>query len=870
MQADAQLVRDGYDDMMVIHTTSSAPGDTMGLGDAEARERLRRDGPNVLIPSGGSRSVRVLRELLREPMLLMLIAAAAIYGAIGSAAEAIFLAASVLIVVGITFAQEFRAEGALAALRELAAPTAHVIRDGCEREIAASAVVRGDVVLLREGDKVPADGVLVAGTILLDESLLTGESVPVQRSAGEARSLPVHAATLVVGGNGRIHVTEIGARTSVGRIGGTLAGELASPSALQKAAARIVRLFAALALALALTVAWGSWWWAGSSLLNALLAGIALAMAVLPEEVPVILAVFYALGARRIAQHGVLTRRLAAVEAMGTISLLAVDKTGTLTRNRMEVVAVTDATGMPRDLASPLDDADIALLRAASYACQPHSLDPTDRAIVAYATHHLGDAVPAEPLGACLWEMPVSEGRPFVSRLLTEASAGWLVASKGAPEAILALCDLDGDTRSRLLARTAAFAQAGMRVLAVASARSTDLPPPSDDATVRQRLLGLVALADPIRDEVPDAMRVCREAGIRVVMLTGDHPATATSIGAQAGLRVDSVLAGPELDGMSEAELTRRLVDVDIYARVRPTQKLRLVKAFRRAGYVVGMTGDGVNDAPALRCADVGVAMGAHGSEVARESADLVLLDDRFSSLVTGIRLGRRVYDNVKRSMRFVSAVHVPIVCLAIVPVALRLPPVLLPVQIALLEMIIDPACSIVFEAMPERTDVMRRAPRRPNESPFAGRNIGIGIAQGAGAGAILTLAHLVSVQTEASYEAASLATFLGLLGTACMLAFSGRGSLRLRAAPWLLGLGAFVLAVGLASSYLPGLRGVLHFAPPTAMTFATLAGSLMALRAWLAVVALLERRLRDAPRPASPHASRTRTDHPPTREIPP
>ncbi|WP_072320871.1 cation-translocating P-type ATPase [Luteibacter sp. UNCMF366Tsu5.1] len=856
--------------MMGIHATSPHPDDTMGLSEAEACERLQRDGPNVLIASEGFRSLRVLRELLREPMLLMLIAAAAIYGAIGSAAEALFLAASVLIVVGITFAQEFRAEGALAALRELAAPTAHVIREAGEREIPASAVVLGDVVLLREGDKVPADGMLVAGTILLDESLLTGESVAVQRSAGDAQDHAVHAATLVVGGNGRMHVTAIGARTAVGQIGGALAGALAAPSALQKAAARIVRLFAVFALALALAVAWGSWWWAGSPPLNAALAGIALAMAVLPEEVPVILAVFYALGARRIAHHGVLTRRLAAVEAMGTISLLAVDKTGTLTQNQMEVASVTDATGVLRDLAGPLDDADVVLLGAASDACQAHSMDPTDRAIVAYATHRLDDIVPAGPPGACVWETPVSEGRPFVSRLLTKGSAGWVLATKGAPEAILALCDVDDDTRSRLRACAAAFAQRGMRVLAVAVAHGTGVPPTRDGPGVRQRFLGLMALADPLREEVPAAIGVCREAGIRVVMLTGDHPATASSIGAQAGLRVENVLTGAELDGVSEPELARRLVDVDVYARVQPTQKLRLVKAFRRAGYVVGMTGDGVNDAPALRSADVGVAMGARGSEVARDSADLVLLDDRFSSLVTGIRLGRRVYDNVKRSMRFVSAVHVPIVCLAIVPVVLRWPPVLLPVQIALLEMIIDPACSIVFEAMPERPDVMRHAPRRPNESPFAGRNIGIGIAQGLGAGAILTLAHMISLHLGASYEAASLATFLGLLGAALMLAFAGRGSPRVQATPWLMGLGALVLAVGLSTSYLPWLRGLLHFAPPTAMTLATLAGSLVALRVWLVVVALLERRLLVARRPASLDASRASPHHAPTREIPP
>ncbi|WP_448098553.1 cation-translocating P-type ATPase [Luteibacter yeojuensis] len=796
------------------------PCEIGGLDEDEARRRLERDGPNTWSTGRQHHWVRLLRDIVTEPMFLMLIVATGIYAILGDGGEAAFLGASVLIVIAITVTQEVRAQGALAALRELAAPLAHVLRSGTERRIPATEVVKGDTLMLREGDRVAADGDLIDGTVLVDESLLTGESIPVERISGGA-DVRVHAGTLVVGGHARIRVTATGERTALGSIGKSIVETGSLPSALQKAAGRIVRIFATIAIALAVLLWLVSWSWAGMAPLDAALTAVALAMAILPEEVPVVLAVFYALGARRIARHEVLTRRLAAVETMGTISLLAVDKTGTLTRNEMAVAALADVSGGVGMATEPLGEAMRSLISVAADACPRGSLDPTDRAILTFTRTHLHDrAASDEPFA---WhEFPVAPGRPFVSRVFSGTVAGaWTIATKGAPEAVIGLCELDQETLSRALAEAAAMAARGLRVLAVAQAAVQGDAAPETVQSIRHRYVGLVALADPLRCDVPAAMTECRGAGIRVVMLTGDHPATAAAIAVQAGLRSDHLLTGAEIDRLDDETLAIRLRETEVCARVQPSQKLRLVAAFRKAGHVVGMTGDGVNDAPALRAADVGVAMGRRGSDVAREAADLVLLSDRFAALVSAIRLGRRVYDNVHRSMRFISAAHVPIVMLAIVPAVMQWSPLLLPVQIALVEMIIDPACSIVFEATPAARDIMRRPPRRPDESPFASRNVGTGLLEGAGIGALLVAAYGLMLSAGVPAPSARLAAFLGLLATTVVLVLAGGADTAAAAKRTPLSSMLVFLALSIAASValIPPLRHILGFAGPSLLT---------------------------------------------------
>ncbi|MFL6571653.1 MAG: cation-translocating P-type ATPase [Burkholderiales bacterium] len=661
-----------------------------GLTSADAAERLAAEGPNCL-PARASRGMAAIAaEVVREPMLLLLFAAAGLYLALGDLHEALVLAASIVVVVAITVLQERKAERALEALRDLSSPRALVVRDGETTRIAGADVVRGDLVILGEGDRVPADARLVQGAgLTLDESLLTGESLAVEKRGGDA----VFSGTLVVKGQARAEVFATGPRSELGRIGLSLATLESGKTALELETARIVKLVAAVAVALSLAMAAAHFVLRGDWIAS-LLAGLTLAMAILPEEFPVILAVFLALGAWRISRRGVLTRRMPAIEMLGAATVLCVDKTGTLTENRMSVVDTTRSV------------VDVAALAC---ALDPH--DPMDRAIVAAAS----------PLIVELRKTSTLErGYPLTDRFLAVCNA-WRVpagrlrvAIKGAPETVLALCGNAGaiDAVQEAAAR-------GMRLLAVAEA-DWDSSPLDDPAGYPYRFAGFVKLADPLRASVPAAVAQCRGAGIRVVMITGDHPGTALRIAGDAGIDTGSgALTGRDLAAMDDAALAQAVRRMNVFARVRPEHKLRLVQAYRAAGEVVAMTGDGVNDAPALKAAHIGIAMGRRGTDVAREAAHLVLLEDDFGSIVDTVRLGRRIYDNIRNAMRYIISVHVPTAGMSFLPLVLGGPLFLFPVHVVFLEFVIDPACTLVYEA--EKTDarVMQRPPRDPREPLF-------------------------------------------------------------------------------------------------------------------------------------------------------
>ncbi|MCS0596835.1 cation-translocating P-type ATPase [Massilia agri] len=699
-----------------------------GLDSAEAARRLANDGPNSLPDAGGRRWRRIALDAAREPMYLLLVGAAAVYLVLGEPLEGAFLFGMVVLMLCLTLYQEGRTERALQALRVLGAPTALVWRDGRRQRLPASVLVEGDLVELGEGDRVPADGLLLAAAgMLVDESLLTGESLPVGKqeapqgappSAPGGPDLPwVYAGTLVVQGHGMARVSATGARSEIGRIGAAL-GRIAPPRGrLQRETAALARRFAILGgivsvLLVALLVA------RGSAPLQALLAGIALSMSMLPEEFPVILTVFPALGAWRLARSQVLTRRLAAIEILGSTSVLCVDKTGTLTENRMAVARLW-RDGAVHEAAQQGE-----LLACALRASRPPGSDPMEAAIWRLAGVALADggAVPAG--WRLLREYGLTPQRPALVQLWDCGDGSVLVAVKGAPETVAAMCH--AGPRGEALEAAAGMAADGLRVLAVARARVSSLaaPWPADPAGFAPELLGLVALADPLRADIPDAVAACRAAGLRIVMITGDHPGTARAIGRQAGLAgaedgQGGVLGGAEIATLDDDALAGRLAHAAICARIAPQQKLRIVQALQRDGAVVAMTGDGVNDAPALRAADVGVAMGLRGTDVAREAAELTLLDDRFASLVEAIAAGRRIFANMRKSMCFVMAMHVPIAGMALLPVLLGWPVMLYPLHIVFLELVIDPACSLAFENEPPEPDLMRRGPRAPGEALF-------------------------------------------------------------------------------------------------------------------------------------------------------
>ncbi len=716
-----------------------------GLTQAEAARRLARFGANEIpAPTGRHLGVIVI-ETMREPMFLLLVGAAVLYLVLGDLGEGLFLLAGAVASIGLVVVQEARSERALAALRDLAQPQARVLRDGLERRIAARELVPGDVMLIGEGERLPADGLLVGGEVLsVDESALTGESAPVTKTpdtsptprefAEEPSAEPgpaVFSGTLVVRGQGVIEVARTGVNSALGKIGASLAAIGEEPTPLQKTAGRLAALMGAVAIAFCavVVVAYGllrgDW-------IEGILAGITVAISLIPEEFPMVLAVFMALGAWRLATHQVLARRSAVIETLGGASVLCVDKTGTLTENRMRVARLwtrdADLTVSDR---GDLPDAAVSLLGMAALASAVRPVDPMDKAIHALAE----GARPAvlEPEPRRTW--PLRPELLAVVQLWKEGEGTFLAAAKGAPEAIFKLCRLDDAMLEALHGATTAFAEAGLRVLGVAYARGIgeDMAEPAD---VTFTFAGLIGFVDPLRPGVPGALQEARDAGIKVIMITGDHPATALAIARAAGFDTQAgAMTGAQLADMPLEALREQLAQVRVFARIAPAQKLRIVEALKANGEVVAMTGDGVNDAPALEAAHIGVSMGRRGADVAREASDLVLLDDSFASIVGGVRLGRRIFANLRRALTYITAIHVPIAGLALAPIILGLPPVLFPMHVVLLELAIDPISALVFEVEPSAPRAMRQPPRPRDEALFGPRHIGLALAQG---GAIL------------------------------------------------------------------------------------------------------------------------------------
>ncbi|MBS1170579.1 MAG: yloB [Burkholderiaceae bacterium] len=722
-----------------------------GLSEAEARRRFDADGPNEL-PSAKPRSLLAIAwSVVSEPMFLLLSACGGIYLFLGNLQDALILLGSVVVVMGLSFFQERKCERTLEALRDLSSPRALVIRDGAQRRIPGREVVQGDVIVLSEGDRVPADALLLEGQNLhVDESLLTGESVPVQKLASDCPMLTeaakpggdgqpsLFSGTMVVQGKGVARVLATAENTALGSIGQSLATQREEPGNVQVETARAVRRVALVSFSLVLLLAlWygatrGDW-------LNGILAGLTLAMGIMPAEFPLVLLIFLGLGAWRIAQSQVLTRRIPAIEMLGATTVLCVDKTGTLTENRMALAQIVadgqthifagDAASRPENFAEPFHET----LEFALLSSQRDPFDPMERAIlqtgraVLDGTEHLHDS------WTLVEEYPLSRELLAMSRVWQSPDReNYVIAAKGAPEAIIDLCHLDEAAIARITAQVDRMAAQGLRVLAVAKAsfRHADLPRIQHDFEFE--FLGLIGLADPLRANVRAAVDECRAAGIRVVMITGDYPATAQNIAQQAGISFDhGILTGAELDALDDAALQTRIGTVNVFCRVTPQQKLRLVNALKAAGEIVAMTGDGVNDAPALKAAHIGIAMGGRGTDVARESAALVLLDDEFASIVKAVRLGRRIFDNIRKAVAFIIGAHIPIIGLSLIPVMLGWPLILLPVHIVFFELMMDPTCSIVFEAEAEEADVMARPPRKPDEKIFGRDILLLGVRQG-------------------------------------------------------------------------------------------------------------------------------------------
>lgn len=692
----------------------------LGLTEAAAKEKLFIQGEN-LIPSEAPKSfLRQVALILSEPMLILLIAAGTINLLLAETLDALMLMMTVFIVLGISIYQSRRAEHALQALKELSAPTVKVIRDGLEKRISSHQVVVGDLMLLSEGDRVCADARVVQQTALsCDESTLTGESFPIAKFPGDS----VLSGTLVTSGHAQVIVTATGLNSQLGKIGQSLQEISIEKSRLQRDVDQIVRVVGVLGIFTVLSVVliYGS---TRNNWLEGGLAGIAAAMALIPEEFPVILTLFMAIGAWRMSKARVIARKPSAIESLGSISVLCVDKTGTITENRMavkEVIINKESFVVVQSSANPTVQ---ELLNTAALACPLHSYDPMDIAFKSLKN----DSRERESLA----EFPVTNERLAYIHAWS-ISNETVVAAKGAPETIAKLCRMQETENEELMQQVHVAASRGFRVLAIAKSSRGNSANLSEITANEFEFLGLTLLQDPIREGVKESVQICNAAGIKTVMITGDHPSTALSIGQEIGLNHNAgFLAGADLDKLSDAELNAQIQQVSIFARVRPEHKLRIVRAFQANGMVVGMTGDGVNDAPALRAADIGIAMGGRGTDVAREAASLIITDDNFNSIVKGIERGRVTYSNLQKAMSYVIAIHIPIFGLALLPLfSSAWPLILLPGLVAFHEVIIDPACSVVFEEESADPNIMKEQPRPIKQRIFSRGEILLAAAQG-------------------------------------------------------------------------------------------------------------------------------------------
>lgn len=686
------------------------------LSTSEALHKLKEFGFNELPSSKPKNAWHIAYEVIKEPMFLLLIACAVLYIALGDYREGIVMVSTVFVIIAITFYQSQKTERALEALKKLSSPRSLVIRDNIEIRIPGREIVPGDVVILNEGDRIPADGVIFETHHLkVDESLLTGESVPVTKNT----TTKVFSGTLVVQGRALIQIQSTGLKTEFGKIGTTLESIIPDQTRLQKEMKVLIKMLFLIGGFVSLALVFLFYYTRGN-FVQSVLNGLSAAMALLPEEFPVVLTVFLALGAWRLSKINVLTRKPSAIETLGSATVLCSDKTGTITQNKMELSAIYSNKAIVESVNFSKTSETTDILYAAHLASQNNSVDPMEKAITfCYEQNNLA-AVKKEML--FVKEYPFSKSLLAISRVFeAETKDKCVVFTKGAPEAIFALCEINAP---ELKAHQVAFekmAASGLRVLGIAKANYNASDLPVSQASLKLQFLGLIGLEDPVRPEVPAAIKECQSAGVKIVMITGDYPVTAKSISVKAGLPHDgNIMTGEELNQLSDEELAKQIESINVFARVIPEQKLRIINAFKKNNEVVAMTGDGVNDAPALKAADIGIAMGGKGTDVARESSSLVLLDDNFASIVSAIRSGRRIFDNLQKAMSYILAIHIPIIGLTLVPAFnSAMPLLLLPLHIVFMELIIDPVCSVAFESEQEEKLIMNRPPRDPKEKFF-------------------------------------------------------------------------------------------------------------------------------------------------------
>jgi Ca2+-transporting ATPase len=700
-------------------------GDYVGLTIEQVQEQHEKYGYNELKPAKKRNFFFEVLIILREPMFLLLICTSLIYFVLGEPRDGIIMLVFVAFMLGINIFQEWRTDKTIQALKDLSSPKIKVIRNSEIIEVETREVATGDLMIFEEGDRISADGkILEMFDLGVDESTLTGESETVWKKVTGNDSDKenywkrnyCYSGTTVIQGSAIVEVTSVGASTEYGKIGAALVSVSPSATPLEKQTRKLIKVCALIGIGLFILVTVFTFYSLGNNteitdifdrITHSIIGGITLAMAIIPEEFPVILTVFLAMGAARLAKKNALIRRIPAVETLGAVTVLCVDKTGTLTQNKMTVQETFT-------LENNIED----LKMHSVLGCENQPYDPIEKAILAYANE--GDYF--NKVTKLVSEYPFSSEKKMMGHIW-EIDGRLCLAAKGSPESILQLCVLSEEDLGRITDEQIRQSELGYRVIAVAKKCGIEQVPGQIEQN-KLEFLGLIGMKDPPREDVPDAIKKCTKAGIRVVMITGDNGITAQSIARMIGIQnPDNILTGIEIDEMTNEELMKACENTNIFSRVIPNHKMRIVKAFKDAGEIVAMGGDGVNDAPALKLADIGVAMGLRGTNVAKEAADMVLLDDNFTTIVETVKDGRRIFDNIKKAIGYVFTIHIPIVLIALMCPLLGIPVLLLPIHIVLLELIIDPTCSIVFERHPAERNIMDRKPRSPKES-LASRDV--------------------------------------------------------------------------------------------------------------------------------------------------
>ena len=837
-----------------FNAMDTLPFKRQGLAEVEVLRSRAEHGPNKATYHREGTLLQSVKAVVMEPMFILLLVAAAIYLVLGEIPEAAFMTAAILLVSAISFYQDNRSRKALMALQELTAPKAQVLREGVIRELAASEIVMGDLVVASEGQLVPADGrVLSAADFSVNESMLTGEAFSVFKGADDREPF-VWQGTQVVSGQALVEVTAIGNDTRLGRISGSLLAIGEEKTPLQRQVEAFVKRMAAIGLAVFLAV-WLMQFLRSGSVLQSLLKGLTLAMSILPEEIPVAFSTFMALGAWRMMKRGVIVKNMRTVETLGTADVVCTDKTGTITENRMVLESVAVGAACERFDGTEMEhDASAArLIRTAMFASETAPFDPMEKAIhEAYVRLHTADERSRYRM---VHEYPLEGRPPMMTHVFESVDGERVVAAKGAPEAVLSCCRLPKEDLERILSAADSMARDGYRILAVAESEHTGNAYPQSQRELELDFKGLLAFHDPPKPGIREVFETFGKAGIEVKVLTGDNPATTRAIAAQAGLRhADRTVHADDLEGKDGAELDGIVAEAAVFTRMHPEAKLRVIESLKRQGHIVAMTGDGVNDAPALKASHIGIAMGRRGSSLARSASTLILTDDDFGRMTEAVAMGRRIYSNLKKAIRYIVSIHIPIILTVLLPLLLgwQYPDIFTPVHVIFLELIMGPTCSIVYENEPEEPQLMLQPPRRMTESFLTWRELSISLWQGLAITAGTLITYRIAVAGGSGEEATRTVVFVCLVAANIALTLVNRSFTRsfLHTMAYrnrlLTGIVAFTAALTAMLVSVPAFRGFFRFAVPDAGLLSTAVGIGVASVLWFELLKW-RRRVTDA-----------------------